>query len=164
MVMRFSVIGTSALFPIWNWYFTSNAPYGKPWSPGPESSSIPICGSGMFAFVPDDCGEEDEQAVRTKARMARRRMNRYKRDEILLCSPPMTSIMRQEWHHLLFLHWEIPAMELQALIPPTLTIDTFEGKAYVGMIPFTMSNVRPLLTPPIPWLSSFHEVNVRTYV
>src|SRR5436189_252345 len=72
--------------------------------------------------------------------------------------------MHQNWHHLLFLHWEIPAHELQELIPPELTIDTFEGKAYVGVIPFTMTGVRAVLTPPIPWLSSFHEVNVRTYV
>jgi len=76
----------------------------------------------------------------------------------------MTSIMRQDWHHLLFLHWEIPPRELQALVPPELTIDTFEGKAFVGLIPFTLSGVRPALTPPIPWLSSFHEINVRTYV
>ena len=72
--------------------------------------------------------------------------------------------MHQDWHHLLFLHWEIPALELQAMVPPELTIDTFEGKAYVGLIPFTLSNVRPVLTPPIPFLSRFHEVNVRTYV
>jgi hypothetical protein len=72
--------------------------------------------------------------------------------------------MHQNWHHLLFMHWEIPAHELQAMVPPELTIDTFEGKAYVGLIPFTLSGVRPMLAPPIPWLSSFHEVNVRTYV
>ena len=72
--------------------------------------------------------------------------------------------MRQDWHHLLFLHWEIPPLELQALVPPELTIDTFEGKAYVGLIPFTLSGVRTALTPPIPWLSNFHEINVRTYV
>jgi uncharacterized protein YqjF (DUF2071 family) len=72
--------------------------------------------------------------------------------------------MHQDWHHLLFLHWEVPAAELQAMVPPELTIDTFEGKAYVGLIPFTLSNVRPILTPPIPFLSRFHEVNVRTYV
>jgi len=72
--------------------------------------------------------------------------------------------MHQNWLHLLFLHWEIPAHELQEMIPPQLTVDTFEGKAYVGLIPFTLTGVRPLLTPAIPWLSSFHEVNVRTYV
>lgn len=72
--------------------------------------------------------------------------------------------MRQDWHHLLFLHWEIPPMELQARLPPGLTLDTFEGIAYVGLVPFTMTGVRPILAPPLPWVSSFHEVNVRTYV
>lgn len=72
--------------------------------------------------------------------------------------------MHQNWHHLLFLHWEIPPSELQALLPPRLTLDTFEGKAYVGLIPFTLTGVRPILTPPLPWISSFHEINVRTYV
>jgi uncharacterized protein YqjF (DUF2071 family) len=72
--------------------------------------------------------------------------------------------MHQNWRHLLFLHWEVPATALQALIPPRLTVDTFEGKAYVGLVPFTLSGVRPVLMPPLPGVSSFHEVNVRTYV
>lgn len=78
--------------------------------------------------------------------------------------PDLPVVMHQNWHHLLFLHWEVPAEELQKLVPPELTIDTYEGKAYVGLIPFTMTGVRPILTPPLPWISSFHEVNVRTYV
>lgn len=78
--------------------------------------------------------------------------------------PDATILMHQKWHHLLFLHWEMPAGELQALIPPQLTVDTFEGNAYVGLVPFTMTGVRAVLTPPLPWISNFHEVNVRTYV
>ena len=73
-------------------------------------------------------------------------------------------LMRQDWHHLLFLHWEVPPEELQRLLPPELTVDTFEGNAYVGLIPFTLTGVRAVLTPPLPWISTFHEVNVRTYV
>ena len=53
---------------------------------------------------------------------------------------------------------------MQALLPAGLDLDTFEGKAYVGLVPFTLTGVRPILTPPLPWISSFHEVNVRTYV
>ena len=78
--------------------------------------------------------------------------------------PDQPVVMHQNWHHLLFLHWEVPPEQLQKLIAPELTIDTFEGKAYVGLVPFTMTGVRPLLTPPLPWISNFHEVNVRTYV
>lgn len=78
--------------------------------------------------------------------------------------PDQAALLHQNWHHLLFLHWEIPAAALQALIPSELTVDTHEGKAYAGLVPFTITGVRATLTPPLPWISSFHEVNVRTYV
>ena len=78
--------------------------------------------------------------------------------------PDAPVVLRQDWHHLLFLHWEVPPQELQPLVAPELTIDTFDGNAYVGLVPFTLSGVRPVLTPPLPWISSFHEINVRTYV
>jgi uncharacterized protein len=78
--------------------------------------------------------------------------------------PDQPVLMYQNWHHLLFLHWEIPVAELQKLVPAGLTIDTFEGKAYIGLIPFTITGARPVLAPPIPMVSNFHEINVRTYV
>ena len=48
--------------------------------------------------------------------------------------------------------------------PPQLELDLFEGTAYVGLVPFTMTGVRPVGFPSIWGLSSFHETNVRTYV
>lgn len=78
--------------------------------------------------------------------------------------PDQQVLLHQNWHHLLFLHWQIPAAELQALLPPRLTVDTFDGNAYIGLVPFTLSGVRPILVPPLPWISTFHEINVRTYV
>jgi uncharacterized protein YqjF (DUF2071 family) len=54
---------------------------------------------------------------------------------------------------------------LRSLVPPRLSIDTFEGRAYVGLVPFTMNNVRPLVPlPGVPGAADFHETNVRTYV
>lgn len=78
--------------------------------------------------------------------------------------PAERPVMYQRWRTLLFLHWEVPAAELARLLPPGLTLDTFEGRAFVGLVPFTMQGVRPALLPPFPPLSNFHETNVRTYV
>ena len=73
-------------------------------------------------------------------------------------------VMRQQWHQLLFLHWEVSPESVQVRLPVGLTVDTFEGKTYLGLVPFTMRGVRPVWSPPIPWLSYFHETNVRVYV
>lgn len=62
------------------------------------------------------------------------------------------------------MHWPVAASALRPLVPPPLSIDTFDGQAWVGVVPFTMWGVRPYFTPPVPGLNSFHELNVRTYV
>ena len=72
--------------------------------------------------------------------------------------------MFQQWRDLLFLHWEYPAATIQATLPEGLHLDTFAGKAYLGVIPFFMRNVRPRFLPGLPRLSNFMELNVRTYV
>jgi uncharacterized protein YqjF (DUF2071 family) len=72
--------------------------------------------------------------------------------------------MAMKWHDLAFLHWPLGARALAGKIPPGLALDTFDGNAYLGIVPFTMTGVGPRLVPPIPGLSSFIELNVRTYV
>jgi len=72
--------------------------------------------------------------------------------------------MRQRWSDLLFLHWPAPVESLRPLVPRALSIDTFEGEAFVGLVPFAISGIRAPFLPPLPGLSRFDEVNVRTYV
>jgi uncharacterized protein YqjF (DUF2071 family) len=72
--------------------------------------------------------------------------------------------VKMEWRKLLFMHWPVPPECLRPLIPPRLTVDTFDGSAYVALVPFTMTGIRWSYTPKTPWISSFHEFNVRTYV
>ena len=78
--------------------------------------------------------------------------------------PEGLPVTKQRWAELLFLHWSLPAQAIAGLLPPGLEVDTFEGRAYVGLVPFTVTGARPTLMPAVPGLSSFHEVNVRTYV
>lgn len=78
--------------------------------------------------------------------------------------PPRRAVMHQRWRDLLFVHWAVPVEIIRPLIPRILELDLFDGVAYVGLVPFTMSGVRPVGVPPVPGISSFHETNVRTYV
>jgi uncharacterized protein len=72
--------------------------------------------------------------------------------------------MKQTWHDLLFAHWPLPPAVMRPLVPPELTIETFNGECWVGVVPFHMSGIRGRGLPPIPGLSRFPELNVRTYV
>ncbi len=78
--------------------------------------------------------------------------------------PPGPPALYQRWSELLFLHWQVDPAELRALLPPRLELDTWGGQALVGLVPFTMSRIRPRWAPAVPWLSAFHETNLRTYV
>jgi uncharacterized protein YqjF (DUF2071 family) len=68
------------------------------------------------------------------------------------------------WRDLLFAHWPVPAEALRGLIPPRLTLETFGGSAWLGVVPFRMTGVRPRMLPDTPGVSAFAELNVRTYV
>ncbi len=73
-------------------------------------------------------------------------------------------VMYQRWRRLLFLHWEEEAAAVQATLPPGLTVDLWQGRAWLGVVPFRMEGVRPRFLPAVGGLSNFPELNVRTYV
>jgi uncharacterized protein len=75
-------------------------------------------------------------------------------------------VMHQEWGKLLFMHWRISENLLRPHIPAALQIDTYGDSAWIGIVPFTMWDIRgfPPYMPPIPGLDEMHELNVRTYV
>jgi uncharacterized protein YqjF (DUF2071 family) len=73
-------------------------------------------------------------------------------------------VMRMTWHDLLFAHWALPPDALRPLVPAPLSLDTFEGRAWLAVAPFHMSDVAPRGVPALPGVSAFPELNVRTYV
>jgi hypothetical protein len=72
--------------------------------------------------------------------------------------------MRQRWADLLFLHWTVDADVIQSRLPAGLHVDLFDNQAWLGVVPFAMQRVHPVGLPPLPWISWFLELNVRTYV
>jgi hypothetical protein len=73
-------------------------------------------------------------------------------------------LQAQSWERLLFAHWEVPADALRALLPASVELDTFADRAYLGLTPFAVENLRLRGLPPVPVFSSFLELNCRTYV
>ena len=73
-------------------------------------------------------------------------------------------VMHQTWADLLFAHWPIPVDVLRRWVPAPLAIDTFDGTAWLAVTPFRIEGLRARALPAVPGLSSFPELNVRTYV
>jgi uncharacterized protein YqjF (DUF2071 family) len=73
-------------------------------------------------------------------------------------------VMQQSWHDLLFAHWSYPVEAIRGAVPAQLPIDTYEGKAWVGVVPFQVRGLRARWLPAIRAFSDFPELNVRTYV
>ena len=78
--------------------------------------------------------------------------------------PEGSWVMTQTCHDLLFAHWPIDAGLLRKQVPSEFALDLFDGSAWLGIVPFHMTNVAPRGVPSLPWISEFLEVNVRTYV
>jgi uncharacterized protein YqjF (DUF2071 family) len=73
-------------------------------------------------------------------------------------------VMTQTWRDLLFAHWPVDPQQLRSKVPAEFVLDLFDGDAWIGIVPFRMTNVAPRGVPSLPWVSEFPELNVRTYV
>jgi uncharacterized protein YqjF (DUF2071 family) len=78
--------------------------------------------------------------------------------------PEGSWIMGQTWENLLFAHWRAPAASLRTHLPVGLELDLYENEAWIGITPFRVSGLRARGLPPLPFVSSFLEINARTYV
>ena len=85
-------------------------------------------------------------------------------DHLPFPMPERKHSLEQNWVGLTFMHWEVDPDILRAHIPEDLEIDLFDGKAYIGIIPFRMEKVRPRKLPSVPLISNFPEFNIRAYV
>ncbi len=72
--------------------------------------------------------------------------------------------MRQQWRSIAYVHWPVESGIVQGLLPPELEVDTFDGVAWVGLIPFRMVDIGLARGPAVPYFGTFPETNVRTYV
>jgi len=73
-------------------------------------------------------------------------------------------VMRQGWSNLTFAHWPIDPDVIQERLPAGIHVDTFDGKAWVGLVAFRMERIRLRRGPAVPYVGTFPETNVRTYV
>jgi uncharacterized protein YqjF (DUF2071 family) len=80
----------------------------------------------------------------------------------IAADPPW--ILRMAWHDLCFMHWPVDAATLARTLPPGVVLDTYRGRAWLGVVPFRMADVAPRGVPGVPGLSAFPELNLRTYV
>jgi hypothetical protein len=78
--------------------------------------------------------------------------------------PPRSWLQGQTWERLLFAHWRLPEDALRPLVPPELPLDAYDGSAWLAVTPFRVTGLRLRGLPPAPFVSTFLELNVRTYV
>jgi len=75
----------------------------------------------------------------------------------------MVPVMLQRWHEISFVHWSCDPALLQLRLPRGLQLDDFDGKGWIGLTPFLLVGLRPVLVPRVLGIS-FPETNLRTYV
>lgn len=80
-------------------------------------------------------------------------------------APPLRGrpIAGQRWSDLTFLHWRVDPAIVAPLLPPGVVPDEHDGGTWVGLIPFLLDRATLFGSPPVPYVGSFVEVNVRLY-
>ena len=80
-------------------------------------------------------------------------------------APPLPdrAVLSQRWSSACFLHWRVDPDVVAPLLPAGTRPDTFDGSAWVGLIPFVLSEFRVAAAPALPLIREFIEINVRTY-
>lgn len=78
--------------------------------------------------------------------------------------PERPWVMGQTWDDLLFAHWPLDPDVLRPHVPRELTLDVRDGRAWLGITPFVVTGLQLVMTPALPRLSTFPELNVRTYI
>ena len=76
---------------------------------------------------------------------------------------PGRAVIEQRWNRAVFVHWRIDPADVAPLLPPGTRPDVHDGAAWVGLVPFVLSDFRFLPLPPVPFVGTFTEINVRTY-
>jgi uncharacterized protein YqjF (DUF2071 family) len=97
------------------------------------------------------------------AAVGRQRASLTRSDHRPFPLPRRPWMIGQSWINLLFAHWAVPEATLRRTVPASIPIDTFQGSAWIGITPFEVVGAHPRALPPLPWLSRFPELNVRTY-
>jgi uncharacterized protein len=86
--------------------------------------------------------------------------------EPVTAAPPRSArpaLLRQDWQDVAFLHWVIRPEVAAPLLPPGTRPDLLDGRTFAGLIALRMEHTAPLFGPPLPWLGSFGQANVRLY-
>jgi uncharacterized protein YqjF (DUF2071 family) len=78
--------------------------------------------------------------------------------------PERPWVQAQSWIDLAFLHWRFEPAALQRLVPESVELQVHDGGAWLGITPFLVTGFRVRGVPPLPFVSRFPELNVRTYV
>jgi uncharacterized protein YqjF (DUF2071 family) len=73
-------------------------------------------------------------------------------------------VLFMTWRDLLFASWRVPAEALRSKVPPELELDTFDGSAWVTLVPMRVTDMHWRGIPPIPGMDGFRELNLRTYI